>query len=400
MTLLERLTWKELASLEVGGAVCLPVIMVGHALGFTYGLKAAVLAIFMGNALLLLLALVHAKMSLENRLATADNASLYLGSVSSKAFAAILLIAKGIWFAIQLDMIVLSLEAVAKGAFNPLFARLLLGGAMIAIALCGIRALSRLSTLAMPLLIATMVAAAYFASGSEPVLLTKNLSAGGISLVLAAAITAVIDMPTYFRHSRSLNDSALATVVLFISIALVEGLGVYLCSRHPSSTIVATLQQAHFPLWNLWIALFFTLAGWTTCNTNLYSATACLKTLVPKIKESSCLLILGTVGTTLSFFPILNHFSTVLQLLGTSVSGMGCVIIVAYLAHKKTFKLKTSSLHIAWAAGVALGFASVFEAISLTGIPLIDAFLGTLATLIFYLLYQSRRPLYENSLAR
>lgn len=37
----EKLNWRQLASMKAGGAICLPVIMVGQSLCNTYGLGSA-----------------------------------------------------------------------------------------------------------------------------------------------------------------------------------------------------------------------------------------------------------------------------------------------------------------------------------------------------------------------
>ena len=88
----KKLTWFELASLEIGGAICLPVIMVGHAVAKQYGMSSALAAILIGNGLLLILALISVHLSAISKKRTAENAVIYFGEMGGKGFASALLL--------------------------------------------------------------------------------------------------------------------------------------------------------------------------------------------------------------------------------------------------------------------------------------------------------------------
>ena len=327
----EQLSWKELTSLEVGGAICLPVILVGQMIGSKYGILSALIAIIVGNLILFCLALVTVKMSVTNRLATPDNAKLYFGPMGAKAFACCLLTAKTSWYAIQLGLMVVAAEALVGS--NPLL-HAILGAGIMATAIFGLRILSLFSALSLPLLIGTMLYAAYIVTGQNPVVdaLSEPIQLGGITIAIAAAITAVIDMPTYFMHAKSHKDGNLAAAFLFlIALPLIEGLGVYLASQNPGSNILQTMQVEGVPLWNIWVALFLLLAGWTTDNMNLYSAKTCLKSLIPSLPDKTALIFLGTLGAFLSSLGFLDHFTKVLQFIGILIGGMGVLLLAAYL---------------------------------------------------------------------
>src|SRR5262245_41546584 len=98
------LTWKQLASIEVGGAICLPVIMVGHKLCSTYGWKSAFLGIVIGNLILFAMASLTVFMSVRHRDSTPENAKRYFGQQGVKLFSILLMSAKLAWFAVQLNM--------------------------------------------------------------------------------------------------------------------------------------------------------------------------------------------------------------------------------------------------------------------------------------------------------
>lgn len=106
------LTWKQLASIEMGGAISLPIIMVGHKLCVSYGWQSALFGVVVGNLLLLIMASLSVLMSVQHRVSTPENAKKYFGEYGGKLFALLLLAAKTSWFAIQLNMMVLSIQEI------------------------------------------------------------------------------------------------------------------------------------------------------------------------------------------------------------------------------------------------------------------------------------------------
>lgn len=375
-------SWKELASLIVGGAICLPVIMVGHKLCSTYGLFSALAAIGIGNGVLLALALGMLSMSLKNRKITAENAQEAFGIIGAKYFAGILLFAKTCWFAIQLNMMSLSLQSLIS-AFGLEISTVLinagLGIIIVSVALYGIRALSTLSTLSMPVLIGTMAYAVFATGGISIPIREFPFSFEGTSLAIATALTAVIDMPTYFRLSRTYKDGLIAVLIIFaVALPVIESVGVYLAYKNPGNTILETLYQENNTVWNLWIALFLLLAGWTTNNTNLYSATVCSSVIVPQIPEKKRTVLVGSIATLLALFGILEHFALFLQMLGVFVGSMGAVILTRYILSRFTIIMDSHVLmkmHFgAFFGGVVMGLLCLNKIFVLSQLAIVDTF--------------------------
>lgn len=368
----ERLSWKELSSLEIGGAICLPVILVGQVIGSKYGILSALIAIIVGNFFLFCIALATVRMSVTNRLATPDNAKLYFGPIGAKAFACCLLTAKTSWYAIQLGLMVVAAEALLGP--NP-WLHAVLGIGIMATAIFGLRVLSLFSTLSLPLLIGTMVYAAYIVTGEKPVthIFSSPIRFEGISIAISAAITAVIDMPTYFMHAKSRKDGHIAAVFLFlVALPLIEGLGVYLASQNPGGNILESMQVEGVPLWNVWVALFLLLAGWTTDNMNLYSAKTCLKSLLPSLPDKAALILLGSLGALLSSLGFLEHFTQVLQFIGVLIGSMGAIVLTSYVLDAGDDQRKI----FAWAIGGIVGILALFYGSHITGVAVVDAFLA------------------------
>lgn len=237
----------------------------------------------------------------------------------------------------------------------------------------GLSALSTLSAISLPILIATMGVALFLADQREESSQFELLSWGSISIAIGAGITAVIDMPTYFRYARSVKEGLLAVVVLFmITVPLIEGVGIYLSYHNPAATITATLMKPNHFLWNLWVLSFMILAGWTTNNTNLYSAAVCLGSIWKNAGEKLSLSLVALIGTVLALAHVLDHLTLFLQALAIFVGSMGAVILTNFLSGGKTFILISL---IAWSLGVMMGLSNIFQLAVLTPIAVLDAFL-------------------------
>ena len=373
------LNWRQLASLEVGGAICLPVIMVGHALCMKYGLHSALLGIIAGNVVLLLLGFISAHISVRKRKSTPENARDYFGMRGVKLFAAVLLLCKLCWFALQLRVMSQSFLEMVGGSSptKMILCNVVFGALIIGLARYGLKALSFLSSASIPLMIATLAMATFGVSnhaGSQSVI-AGPITVEAVSVAIAAAITAVIDMPTYFRLARSKKDAYIAVLLLFgLALPLIEGVGLFLAFRNPQETIVATFLGGNV-LWNIWVTLFFILAAWTTNNTNLYSATVCADALKGGIAEPKRVLLLGVVAMALSMAPFLASFTTVLQIMGIGVGAMGGVLLMLGL---RCDRLKKNTIPIlCWGIGATLGFLSLAGVFSLTSVALLDSFLGS-----------------------
>jgi cytosine permease len=369
---MNMLTWKQLASIEVGGAICLPIVMVGHKMCSLYGWYSALVGILIANLLLFAMACMTVFMSVENRNSTPENAKRYFGEKGTKLFALLLLMAKISWFAIQLNMMVLSIQEIFHISIEiPL--TVLLGCIILAVALRGLTALSRLSCFSLPILIVTMGAALILADQRKEALQVEFFSWGSISIAIGAAITAVIDMPTYFRHARSTREGLLAVGILFlIAVPLIEGVGVYLAHHNPGGTVIDTLMKPNYLMWNIWVMLFMVLAGWTTNNTNLYSAAVSLESIWKNSHEKLRITAVAMIGTMLALAHVFDHLTFFLQMLGICMGSMGAVILTNYIS-KRECDLRFSFM--AWGLGVLIGLLNIFHIATLTPIAVLDSFL-------------------------
>jgi cytosine permease len=372
-----RQNWMQLASVQIGGAICLPVFVIGHTLAKTYGTFSAIIGLFFGNLTLLLIGSVVAMSSTSIRKSTAEFAVDLFGDQGKYFFSAAMVLSMMGWFAIQLNVMTLSFQEVIESDF-VILENLFLGFLITLAGIRGIKGLTTLANMSIPILIFTIAYALYDVNETPLAAVGENelLTFSGISLVIACGIGAVVDLPTFFRLAKSKKDSLIAAIILFgLILPLIEGIGVYLFAHSQGDNIISLLASPASPkLWKLWVILFLLLAGWTTNNANLYSASVSLKTMMPKVSELKRTVLLGCVGTILSCFNFLDNLVLVLDMIGIVLVSMGAIMILHFLGKEKSNKKINFT---AWVLGITGGALSQLG-YSMTEIPVLDAFIVSL----------------------
>ena len=387
---MSKQSWKELSSIQLGGAICLPTILIGFELART-GFSSAITSVVIGSCALFCLALVATRMSVGSDKTTAEHAYAYFGAMGMRFFAASITFSMSMWFAIQTQImghdIVPIVEAITALKIPLVVINVVASTLMVACALFGIRAIAVCATLMLPLMIATMgssVAMAWKNCSNPLPDMNLHVSPSGISLVMAAAISAVVDLPTFFRHARTERDGMIATILTFlVGIPLIEGVGVLLGAWSSASTLNGALAIVDHPLWKAWIVFFIIIAGWTTNNTNLYSAAMSFRTILP-LSEKKSTLVIGITCVVLSCCPLLENLHRILDLMGVCIVSMGGVILTAFFLKKRYHArvLHTPSQIISCIAGMSVGFINIFQGGFFTHIPILDALAVSALTLI------------------
>ncbi len=397
--------WGELSAIQIGGVICMPVLMIGQTMIQHYGFASSIAAVLIGNAILFFLGLIAAKMSVSKRRTTMENAIEYFGEEGVKFFSLAFVLSLVGWFAIQLNMMTLGVMDLFSLDGTSIFTRTALNvglGILITlVALYGVRGISILANLSLPLLIATIGYAAYSIDRVDQpgaVLEEIPFTYGGISLVIAMAIAFVIDLPTYYRHAKTVKHAYISIAIVFgLCLPLLEIIGIYLAAANPDGSFLDVFKRNNSMAWNYWTATFLILAGWTTNNVNLYSGVVCMDTLMKNSSVWFKTLAFGAVSTALSCVDLLTHIELVLEVIGISIGSMGGLIFTRYLLaqiHGLEVTKEDHPLHLlAWAVGILVGLLSWFG-YSLTGISVLDAtFAASLATM----LVMTKRRSYEKT---
>lgn len=375
-----RQDWKKIISVQAGGIICLPIFIIGHALAKTYGMSSAILVIVLGNFLLLGMSLITAATASFHRKSTAECALDVFGVHGKMFFSGAMVFSMMGWFALQLNIVTTNLAVYIQSDMTLLL-NIILGLCITCLGIKGMRGLMTLSSLSVLFLVVTVGCSITFISDPLLVVLTPQpITVAGISLVLACAIAAVIDLPTFLRLAKTRKDSILAVCLLFgFVLPLVESVGVYLFMCSQSENIIELLAPNNSPvLWKAWVMFFLLLTGWTTNHANVYSATVSLKTLMPRMSDPLRAVLVGIGGTCLSCLNVLDNLTFVLNIIGLILGSMGAVMI-SHFATKQVGQQRKNGY--AWVVGIIAGLSSSLG-YSVLQIPVLDAFIAALITKI------------------
>lgn len=400
---IEQQNWKQLASVQVGGAVCLPLLLVGYELAKQGNPVSMLLSVFLGNFFLFGLALIAGYMSTKRNLTTVEHASLYFGLNGKPFFALTLSLSMLGWFAIQAQCMggdlfhfvqqfhensITHIDAW-KISLSFVFAAFMIIGAF-----WGLQFFTWMSHVCVPLLLGTIGYAVY-KIGALSWIVELNLhdihlhlwDGKGVSLVMASSMAATIDLPSFYRHADSRKAPVAASIVNYLLIMpLIQIAGMCLYYGSQASSMSEALAAQSSLGWKVWVLCFMLLAGWTTNNINLYSAALSLKSLHKKLTFYSSMGIAGILGSTLVFIPLLEKFSLALDLMGIFVVAMGGAMFMAYL-FENHIQVNQFCVWIAWCLGIGAGLSTFIIPEWGSGAPVLDAgVVAMLALCVFQLL--------------
>ena len=316
----------------------IPAAMVGKLLLNQFGAGTAICSIFVGNIILWLIGLAIISMVYQERTNAIDNIKGYLGKYGSLTFALALIAAFLAWYVNQINASLIALKDIPQfkhlletGFEIRLGATLGLLSAILAIG--GIRLLKWLTVLTFPFLACYCMYAIFMSNYSPIFKSTWGLSISAVIMVVLLNLPGVINLPTFFRHSRSRADSFLALSCMAIFITFFEFSTIWM----DFSTIfefVGTQRVASSTIMQIIPFTFFLILTSTCSNMlNIYLASACYESFIPKFYGTKGLAIMGLLGTTVyTFIQISSPIIFTINLLNNYIGVMGIVLLIAVLS--------------------------------------------------------------------
>jgi cytosine permease len=399
--------WWYLLIIEMGVMISIPIFVLGGQLGLGLSLQDLVIATFCGAAVLGVIGGLTARLGAVTRCSTALIARFTFGSKGCACIALLLAMGMTGWWGVQTEMFANAVVQLAQQLFHATLSRELMiavgGAAMITTAALGIRAIGRLSYLAVPMLLAGMAYA--LTALADPrnlqVLFSYHPSATSALTIGAAAATVAGGFivgasmnPDYSRFALTkrhalgyaVSDYAFVYPLLLIAcgvIGIVFG----------TNDIMVHLVPAGFT-WIVFLMMMF--ATWAANDCNLYSSSLSLAAVLPKLQRSHLAIIAGIIGIFLAEFHLAEHMISFLTLLGILIAPISGVFVINAFGQKKA--LTASDLTnvpawragplVAWFCGAVLGFiATPKEAlglglIHLTTLPTLDSILGASVAMV------------------
>lgn len=393
--------WWYLLVIEMGVMISIPIFVFGGQLGRGLSFSDLVLACFAGAAILGVIGGLTARLGAVLRCSTALIAKLTFGARGSSIVSLCLVLAMTGWWAVQTEMFALAVVQLAKQLFGiELSIGLLIaagGAAMITTAALGIRAIGRLSYVAVPLLIGGLcyaLSAVLLPANLQSVLSFHPQSASALTFGAAAAMVAggfivgAAMNPDYSRFARDTRHALAYSVTdyAFVYPSLLIACGM-IAIYFQTNDIMIHLMPASFS-WVVFVMMM--LATWAANDCNLYSSSLSLAAILPKCPRPLLAVVAGVVGIVFAELHLVQHMVSFLTLLGILIAPISGVFVVNFWG--RTRAVETSELHqlpawkfgplLAWVFGATIGYVATPMAslglglLTITTVPTLDSVLG------------------------
>ncbi len=306
-----------------------PGIIIGQNLASTYGVATAIMSIAIGNLVAWLIGIAIISMVDKAHSNAIDNVKSYIGKAGGLAFGLVLFIALINWYAQQINSSIsalnnaFSLNEIIGNQTTIKFGASL--GLLIALlSIGGIRLLRKVTVCCFPIFLCytiyEIIASDYTFDTTSP----WTLSLPATLIATLVVLPGYINFPTCFRHSRSRAHSylALSLITIFTSFFQISTIWMRFSNTFSS-----------YPTLNLIFLTLFILLTLTCINLlNIYLASACLETVVPRFSSAKGYAIIGLFGTlTYTFLQISTPVLFIEDLTNSIIGILGIILLMAYI---------------------------------------------------------------------
>ncbi|MCZ2723611.1 cytosine permease [Marinomonas sp. 15G1-11] len=361
----------------------------------------ALLATFLGSAILGILAMLCANIGYQAGVSTSLMSSSVFGRYGGKILGAINGISLIGWFAFQADFFALIMvDAFSKYDLIISHTTALIAGGllMMVTAIFGVRALGKLSTFSVPLMVTLITVGLYMASGQQNVsekVIVAPLSMGeAISYVMSIWILAAVAAPDIARYAKTRKDAILGAGFgfLFGNSAIIV-VALLLTQLTGSDNLVNVFFSIGLGAAAITVLIF---AQWTTNSSNLISGALGLSVVLPNVSRPTLVIIMTVLGLGIAQFGMVDLFTAFLTFLGVTIAPSAGVYLAQYYfldrdelsfeRIKSASDWKVKGL-LSWALGSAVSACTAgefFNLFTLTSISTVD---GILVSFVSYILF-------------
>jgi cytosine permease len=269
-----------LSAIQLGGALSLPVFMIGYFLGCHGRFELVMIELVLGNSLLLLISLAYFRVIMHYRLVTVDMAKLLFGNMGVMFAGVSMLMSMLGWSVIQFQF-------MKNACFNVIepqseFLNFILQG------------------------------------NTEKINTSFSFMLGFVT-VFSVASGLLFDLPTFYRHAKTKIDGCVSLIFIWMMAVLgTETLGLVVAKSQMALTTID-----HHPAIFLILIL---LTGLSTNALNIYSAGMITNRLF-KLNLRKGIIGITISSLVLCFIPIGGHLSVLLELMGSSAEAILCMTL-------------------------------------------------------------------------
>ena len=389
--------WFFLATVKVGVMICVPLFALGGELGTHMRLADLAPAVLVGALATTVLAIATGLIGMRARVPTAVLVGHTFGRVGAKGVAAILIVTLFGWFGVQTEVVVHSINALLASRFGFTVPRLLLtalcGALISSTAIIGVRALGKVSYVAVPLLLAVIAVPTWIALHTHDWVALFDLPAASapygfgtvVSIITGGHIVAIAITPDVSRFMRSGRDTIVGIVVGYgIALPILLTIAALLALIYRNGDLVAIMILTGVGGPALLVLL---LATWTANDKNLYETSLALSTLTPSIARWKLTVFAAIVGTALAAAGIFSHFIAFLVFMGITIGPVAGVYVMDFVIEPDRYRDGEPVAwrwlpFAAWIVGIGIGLCTLptdaggFGLWSITSAPTLDALVG------------------------
>jgi cytosine permease len=367
-----RITWLGLATIWFGGMISVPSLLIGSTLIAGLPFYQALLAGFIGFAVVCIFMSLESVAAVERRLDTVELAASSFGRSGARVVVGLALGVSLLgWFGVQSGIAGGSFAKIANLSFgwtvSAQAASFVFGLFMMLTAVFGFKYLRLLNYVAVPCKVLLVVYAVIVAFQSKSFDVITNyrpspdkqldmLTAIGLSIGFFS-VGGVIS-PDYARHAVSRRAAVMGSVLGLLPAALgLAACGAMLAIIQNTYDIVEIYAGLGMPILALSVLI---IATWTTNVMNAYSSGLALNQLLhwPDERRQWSTLIAGVLGSALAAAGILNNFMSFLMLLTVTIPPIAGVLVSDYWLARTYREGGHGAVHwqgvFAWGAGVAV----------------------------------------------
>ncbi|CDU04447.1 Permease for cytosine/purines uracil thiamine allantoin [Vibrio coralliirubri] len=399
-------SWWVISLIWLAIGIDISGLFLGSILSSGIGFEDALLATFIGSGLLAIIAMLCANIGFQAGVSTPLVSSAVFGRNGSKILGFINGISLVGWFAFQADFFAfIMVDALAKYDIIISHLTALIGGSvlMMMTAIYGVRALGKLSTYSVPLMVTLITIGLFMAAdyqgGAAPSIEDPLTLGEAISFVMSIWILAAVAAPDIARYAKTRRDAILGAGIGFLvgnsAIILIALILTKMTGTDDLVEVFFTLGLGMAAI----IVLVF--AQWTTNSSNLTSGGLCMSMVLPKIPRPVLVVIMTIVGIGIAQLSMVNKFTDFLMLLSVTIAPAAGVYIVQYYVLDST-KMSFEIIQqvpawmfkglASWAFGTAFSACTAPEFFNLFSFTSISALDGILAAGVIYLALMKLSP--------
>jgi len=390
-------SWWQLGAIQLTGVTSLPILIGSILLINNSNFISAILTLILANILLWIIRLLIINMSFVGRKSAIDISRDYFGTFGSYFIAVLLLVSTLAWFVMQTTLASNALSYLIPIEKNLGINRFMQIGVLIGIfstlfCMNGIKIIKWVSVISLPLILLALIGILFGSDTALPQKTTNGISISGLPLILTTSLGITIDIPTFFRHSRSKKDSVNAiTFIQILSFFIGLG-GIFLGSVIEPWFGINTnnnLVTSGFLLKGSLIVFIFVSAICANIS-NVYSSSVGWEIIAPILAGIKEYLILG-LGLSISFILVANFVSMELlaNLTDYSLVNLSFVLILAYLWYlivkRRPNNLEKIIYFIAWVFSTTINVLQLFYVILPKTAPLLVGFIIVTLMLVILL---------------